>query len=272
MAYLRCPPMPPLDRVVDHLWVFEDHEVGADAGLLFADGCTDLMFHLTGAILLRHGDHVTRWTGGWISGQRTRAISIELLSRRFTMVGARLRPVGLGALLHAPADEAHDLVLELGQFWRGFAAETCERLALADGPAARLHQLQMSLAQRLRARQLPATGLTTAVEMLHRQPAERRIAELRERLGVSHKHLTRLFRAHVGLSPKTFQRVSRFRRLLHAVDAQPARIRWAALAQAHGYSDQAHLCREFRAFTGMAPTSYRAPTVAAPDYMPWAPP
>lgn len=282
MAYLRCTPPAPLDRLVDHLWVFEQHEVGADAGVLFADGCTDLMFHLTGTILLRGSDGTTRWSGGWVSGHRTRPIRIELLARRFTMVGARLRPTGLGALLHAPANEAHDQVLELRQFWRGFAAETAERLVAAEGPAARLQVLATAMQRQVAERHQPPASLAATIESLLHRPASRRIDQVRQELGISHKHLTRLFRLHVGLAPKTFQRVSRFRQLLHTIDRTPtgrdprrpdrAQLDWAHLALAHGFSDQAHLTRDFHAFTGMPPTRYQAPPMAAPDYMPWAPP
>jgi AraC-like DNA-binding protein len=47
-------------------------------------------------------------------------------------------------------------------------------------------------------------------------------------------------------------RVRRFNRVLQLADGA-RRIHWAAIAQECGYSDQAHLIRDFRAFTGSTP-------------------
>jgi AraC-like DNA-binding protein len=57
----------------------------------------------------------------------------------------------------------------------------------------------------------------------------------------------------VGISPKEFSRVRRFQRALGLAREQPM-LRWAAIAACAGYSDQAHLGRDFRQFAGCAPT------------------
>jgi AraC-like DNA-binding protein len=71
-------------------------------------------------------------------------------------------------------------------------------------------------------------------------------------LGVSERHLRRVFRETVGVSPKAFAKITRFRRAVCAArdDAYP---RWASIAVATGYYDQAHLIAEFRAIAGVTP-------------------
>ena len=71
--------------------------------------------------------------------------------------------------------------------------------------------------------------------------------------------LRRLFREQAGVAPKQFARIERFRRLVRRL---PGRASWAALALETGYVDQAHMIREFRAFSGTSPGRYRA---VAPD-------
>lgn len=80
------------------------------------------------------------------------------------------------------------------------------------------------------------------------------MASLATEPGCSRKHLTVRFRREFGLPPKLFARILRFD---HAVRLlRRDRItRWAELADACGYADQAHLTRDFNAFTGSAPTS-----------------
>ena len=65
----------------------------------------------------------------------------------------------------------------------------------------------------------------------------------------------------------------RFQAALRRLDGHPSlrgleRPRLARVAAELGYADQAHLDREFRAFTGMSPRAYRAYGVERPDHVP----
>jgi transcriptional regulator GlxA family with amidase domain len=71
-------------------------------------------------------------------------------------------------------------------------------------------------------------------------------------LGMSERHLRRVFRDAVGVSPKAFAKLARFHRALGAAHAD-RRTSWARIATATGYYDQAHLIDEFRTITGVTP-------------------
>ena len=73
--------------------------------------------------------------------------------------------------------------------------------------------------------------------------------------GVSSRWLERHFQTAVGVSPKRLARLVRFRRVLAALDANPA-DGGVAVALDHGYYDQAHFIAEFRAFAGDAPRRF----------------
>jgi transcriptional regulator GlxA family with amidase domain len=77
----------------------------------------------------------------------------------------------------------------------------------------------------------------------------------------SHRAFIALFRQATGLSPKRYARLMRFQQLLEALRRAPA-ASLSELALAGGYSDQAHMQREFREFAGVTPLQYRA---LAPD-------
>ena len=80
--------------------------------------------------------------------------------------------------------------------------------------------------------------------------AQKRIAVA----GVSRQHLARAFAHHVGVSPKTFARVMRFRRAIAI--ARGGREGWAELAEELGYFDQSHLIADFREFAGETPVPF----------------
>lgn len=75
-------------------------------------------------------------------------------------------------------------------------------------------------------------------------------------LGVSERHLRRVFRESVGVSPKTFAKLARFHRALRAA-CNDVHASWASIAAAAGYYDQAHLNAEFRTIAGVTPQALR---------------
>ena len=71
-------------------------------------------------------------------------------------------------------------------------------------------------------------------------------------LGMSERQFRRVFREAVGLSPKAFTKLARFRRAL-TVSQDNREASWASIAACSGYYDQAHLINEFRTFAGVTP-------------------
>jgi AraC-like DNA-binding protein len=91
-----------------------------------------------------------------------------------------------------------------------------------------------------------------------------RLDQLAAAAGVTPRTLQRLFAEHAGV-PVTW--VLRRYRILEAAElARTGAGRpWAALAADLGYSDQAHLVRDFRAHLGTTPAAYAARQAAARD-------
>jgi transcriptional regulator GlxA family with amidase domain len=85
-----------------------------------------------------------------------------------------------------------------------------------------------------------------------------RVAEVAARVGWSDRHLEKRFRAETGLSPKEAARVVRFDRARRVLIARTGARDLAGLAADLGFADQAHLTREWRAFTGLSPTGWLA--------------
>ena|SRR5580658_7472008 len=98
----------------------------------------------------------------------------------------------------------------------------------------------------------PRAQLARDLDQLARHP-HGSISSLSVRLGMSARQLQRRFISRVGYSPKMFQSVLRFQRLLNlfARASEPRNLAHAA-ADA-GYCDQAHMTREVRRFAGESP-------------------
>ena len=80
------------------------------------------------------------------------------------------------------------------------------------------------------------------------------ISVLTRDLGLSERAFERRFVANVGLTPVAYRRLARFRSVLRLY-GEGSRG-WASIAATTGFSDQAHLVRDCRAFTGLTPTEW----------------
>jgi AraC-like DNA-binding protein len=77
------------------------------------------------------------------------------------------------------------------------------------------------------------------------------------------RQLERRFDRAVGLPPKIVDRIFRFQRLLHTLQAP--RDTAITVRPSHGYYDESHLIREFKTFTGQTPADYAADWHALSD-------
>jgi AraC-like DNA-binding protein len=102
----------------------------------------------------------------------------------------------------------------------------------------------------------PSENTTRLVERIAADPTMVRVSALADEVGLSERQLQRRFADHVGLSPKSV--VRRYRLYEAAERARSGPVDWAALAAELGYSDQAHLTRDFTAALGMSPARYAA--------------
>lgn len=179
-------------------------------------------------------------------------------------VGVQLRPGAAECLFGVPADALAGRHVRLDALCGAAADALRERLLDTPSPAARLDLLEAWLAARL-----PRVhGVHPAVaEALRDFDAGASVQAAVARSGYSHRRFIALFRRAVGLPPKLYARVRRFRGLIERLSAQPD-LAWTELAIDAGYSDQSHFVREFHEFAGVTPQAYRNAAPTMPGHLP----
>ncbi|MFD5189094.1 DUF6597 domain-containing transcriptional factor [Streptomyces sp. NPDC058357] len=93
------------------------------------------------------------------------------------------------------------------------------------------------------------------VDLVRTDRTVRRVDELARAEGLSSRSLQRLFAAYVGVGPKWVILRYRIHEALERAESEQ-RVDWAELAAELGYSDQAHLVRDFTATVGVPPTAF----------------
>jgi len=191
------------------------------------------------------------------SGQRTIVVGArmryEILesSALDETLGVELRPGGFRALFGERADLVFEQTVAIYTLWRD--STIVEQLAEPAEPSHNLSVLEALLGSRLRA----GAGKSSLADRAIRYFRDERgtVAACARSVGVSERRLSQAFREQVGLAPKAWCRLRRFQSALRALHSGTD-IRWAELALACGYYDQAHFANEFRAFSGIDPTTY----------------
>jgi AraC-like DNA-binding protein len=248
-------PAPQLRPFVKVLWASDGRASPRGREYVSPTGGMHLVFRLAGPALRVYRsaqDEIGQTIGhAIVGGARSGFYTKEAAPS--VSVGALLEPGAAEALFGASAAEFAERHTALVDVWGRAARALNERLAEARGSDAQLALLEACLAARLP----PVRALHPAVaQALGRLAAGERAGAVARACGYSHRHFVVLFKRAVGLGPKVYARVLRFRRALHLA-ARADRPSWPDIALAAGYSDQAHFVREFRSFTGVTPERYR---------------
>ncbi|HET9622793.1 MAG TPA: helix-turn-helix domain-containing protein [Kofleriaceae bacterium] len=160
-----------------------------------------------------------------------------------------LRPEAARSVLGAPLHTLADRVVDLEDLWGAPARALIERAVMRRAaPQAAVRAIEGELARRIGDRTRRADLARLAADRLRAAPATS-LARLAAELGASERGLRQAFLDHIGVSPKRFARIARVRRVVAAAGT----ARWAQLAAAHDFYDQAHLNAEFRALLGVTP-------------------
>ncbi|MEL6195469.1 MAG: AraC family transcriptional regulator [Myxococcota bacterium] len=257
------PKHPGLHVFFSSVWCFRGHfSHRFERGL--PGGATQLLINLDADRLSHYRDDgvlLTRTGGVAVAGIRCAPVILDTSEQR-SVCGAVFSPTGASAYLGLPArffaNELLDMTLVQSSGWR----VARERLLDTVDVVERLNVLESILWECSSGASTYAPHIDLACRRIERGES---IADVRNELGLSAHRLIGEFRTRVGLAPKRYGRLARFQRTL---DRLKSRSSWAELAIDCGYSDQAHMIREFRMFSGLTPNAYQARSLLEKNHCP----
>lgn len=255
MRYEELAPPAEVAGLVACLWTLTGTTRRAPFDLILPDGRPELVVHRGDVFRRRLASGVTRrQPRRLVVGQMAGAVAIAP-GRRVETVGVRFTPAGLAPLCPFPQARLADRLVSVATL----KAPLLDRLTRDALDASTLDDALGALGRGLSAAyaQRPAVDprVLTAIARITASHGAASMAALTRAGGLSSRSLERHFQAAVGISPKRLARLVRFRRVMAALDADPARD-GAGVALDHGYYDQAHFIAEFRAFAGAAPRRF----------------
>jgi AraC-like DNA-binding protein len=261
MLYRSHIPEPPLSELVELMWFSDDYLVPHALERVLPTGDMSLIINLYEDRTRTYDQHehanCKTLDGSIVVGAYSEFTVIDTAEQRST-IGAVFKPGGAFPFFGLPASELQDTGLSLETVWGAEASYLRERLLQARTPEAKFAVLEGALSAKMaKTFALPHPAVHFAVGSFRRLP-NRAISSVTDQMGLSDRRFIQLFAQQVGLTPKLCCRVQRFQKALRHIARSNACIDWTQIALSCGYFDQAHFIHDFRAFSGMNPSSYIA--------------
>lgn len=252
VGYREHAPGPAMRPFVACYWTSFGSGLDArEPSLVLPDGSLDVIIDLRSPSARSYGPREPLY----VMGAMTRPLVLPPAPLE-AFIGVRFRPGMAAPFLGAPAAALTDATAELTSLWSEGAAKLGDRVLGASSLESALSIFESALRERLALSKLvPDPAVATALALVTRRGGQVRIGELESLTGWTRQHLARRFASHVGLTPKLFCRIARFRAVLAQL-RNGRQVDWAEVALARGYCDQSHLIGEFRELAGLTPAEY----------------
>lgn len=270
MQFAAQRPGPPLEPFVEHITYFEGYMPAHQREKIVPDGAIQIIVDLHDRPKHKFDSETGAggrgFTRSWIAGMQMAPIVIEAQQRASLLI-IRFRPGGARPFLRFSSEGLNGLVEPFEDVLDRAALELRERVLEGATAAAKLASAEAWLIGRIEDFSGPPPVIAHIAA--RRFAPDLQVAHLADELGYSTRQLRNLFHAWVGLGPKQFLQVSRFRQVIaHLAASGSTAPDWAALAPEFGYADQPHLTHDFRRFAGMSPGRFVARYRGQENFLP----
>ena len=240
-------PAPPLASYVEGLWYYDGCQEAYHKERVLPNGRFQVVIDLLAG-------------PGAVAGMRSQYIVIDTAAIHPAM-GIVFRPGGARGFFDEPADDFYNQVVPLDLVWGSRVVQLRDRLRDVVTVGEKFRVLETTLLQVMQRSAEHWRSMHPSVQYalgeFRRVPHIRGVIDLTKEAGLSRRRFSQLFREQVGITPKLYCRLHRFRHVVRQI-ALGGPVDWADVALAGGYCDQAHLSHEFRDFSGLSPGTYLA--------------
>lgn len=261
-SFRIIPPSPALQPYIRYYWILQDDSTATVSERTLPTGCIQMVFHRGKRLLsstkqeLQPQYFICGQEMGYTDVQSTGDLDmIVVVFQPYTAKVFFQTPIHLfrGGRIAIEDVEDKELVI------------LSTKIADAENHNACIGLIEQFLYHRLA--ELPEHNvkrLSAVVYQINTQP-QVDIVQLADTACLSPKQFSRIFVEHVGASPKEFIRIVRLQRALFMMQQHP-QIGFAQIAYSCGFSDQSHMIKEFKLFSGYTPAEYLAVCAPFSDY------
>jgi len=231
---------------VENYWTSTDFIDVGDRPKVFPDGCTDIIFMI---------DKTRGVSYAGLFGTITTFIEV-VYTENMQMFGIRFKPAGIAAFTRVPVEEFTDRTVDLASVETLFNQSFRETIPEKQTASEIVTYTNDYLINRLPCIYPSDRQIIHAIDLINRAEGKIPLVEVASDVCLCQRHFERRFKSTIGISPKMFAKISRFKHALRCLKNDPHKD-LLTIAVACGYYDHSHLIKEFKTFSGDLPTDLR---------------
>ena len=257
MHYREFAPNGFLKEYVQCYFVCETDTAVFTEDKVFATGCIEVMFNLGtgGPQQIKNGDLIDQ-PDIQLWGQTIQPFTFASFGKHY-MLGIRFFPHTAAVFFDEQVEEFNDRVIDLTDIGGRETAILHSKLREARSLDQRIELLEAFLLKRLSLYRDKFSRLrlvNSIMQDLRNDDFFENINTVASRYGISSRYLQKIFLTYCGLTPNLFNKIARFQKSLHLVAGDDLSL--TTIAYTCGYFDQSHFIKDFKFFTGSAPSRF----------------
>lgn len=170
----------------------------------------------------------------------------------FLMLMVVFRPGAMRRLLGFPSNELTQAFCNAENILNAELRSVNDQITNASSYPALIDRAEDYLLRKLRTVSIDAHPIDRIGELLLYNPTPFSLDWLANQANLSPRQFERKFIERMGIGPKLYSRISRFYQTFAYREARPD-LDWLSVAVQFGYTDYAHLAKDFKQFTNVTP-------------------
>jgi AraC-like DNA-binding protein len=251
-------PKYPLNQFIDHFFYYTGFNPEHSVDRFLPDGEVQIIFDLTDdPKYIYHNEtlkEIQSCQNVWFSGFRTEPITIPS-GKESEMLIVQFKKGKAFPFLSEPMQNLTNYVVDAELVLKSEILNIRERLLASRTIDLKFQILEENLLQCYLNKLQQNPFVDFAISKILACPNQVSIKEISQNVGFSHKHVCKIFKENVGVTPKAFLKIIRFQKAIQQIEEQRI-MDWSAIAYDCGFYDQSHFIADFKVFSGFTPTEY----------------
>lgn len=254
---MQVAPSKELSAYIKHYLFLESEWSCVKKLRLFSDGNTGMVLTFRGNLLADMSPaKKISYPNSFLYGQIS-AFKDLYLAEKTSVVIVVFQPHGLHHLMGISANACHNAIISAEEIFGHQAILLHDKLSVLSEPMPKLNILNSFFLELCAKKTLSNHSIIPAsLSHILKNKGNISINHLVKLTGYTERHIERTFKESIGLTPKKFGNIVRLHYFLSLIKEKARRSQFTDLCYEAGYSDQSHLIREFKKYTGITPTTY----------------
>ena len=242
MLYRQIRPDGVLTNYIDAFWTASGDGQTLSSEKILPDGCVDIILNFGDHCKTDDGNFTIKNEKAYLVGPMKRFKTVQM-SPDTKLIGIRFKPGGFSSFYKFTSlHEITDVTVELE---KDLSPQMYPRDQNVWKSLNRFFGSKLSS---------PRHALFPVISDIQTCKGNISVRDLATRHFITIKQLERKFQHYIGMSPKEFINLIRFRFVLTAIQDKSSEKSLLAIAFEHGFYDHSHLTNEMRRYTGAVPS------------------